>query len=149
MPVGRELRVGALSLRGIRRWYYTFRLGRAASVTIDLTSPSVDTLLALRNGTGTGTGLIESDDDDGAGTNARITRTLTPGTYTIGGDDVSRGGVTGPFTLTLAVGEAGAGPDLVVESPGVSDATLTGGRVVHVLGYRPQSGATGRLRRPR
>ena len=106
--------------------YYTFRLGRAASVTIDLTSPSVDTLLALRNGTGTGTGLIESDDDDGAGTNARITRTLTPGTYTIEATTF-RGGVTGPFTLTLAVGEAGAGPDLVVESPGASDATLTAG----------------------
>ena len=63
--------------------YYTFRLGRAASVTIDLTSPSVDTWLALRNGSGTGTGLVEYDNDDGAGTNARITRTLTPGTYTI------------------------------------------------------------------
>ena len=106
--------------------YYTFRLGRAASVTLDLTSPSVDTLLALRNGSGTGTGLIEEDDDDGAGTNARITRTLTPGTYTIEATTFL-GGVTGPFTLMLAVGAAGAGPDLVVESPGVSDATLTAG----------------------
>ena len=86
--------------------YYTFRLGRAASVTIDLTSPSVDTWLALRNGPGTGTGLIEQDNDDGAGTNARITRNLTPGMYTIEATTLL-GGVTGPFTLTLDVGGSG------------------------------------------
>ena len=34
--------------------YYTFTLGGRASVTIDLTSPSVDTWLALRNGAGDG-----------------------------------------------------------------------------------------------
>ena len=63
--------------------YYSFTLSERASVTIDLTSPSVDTWLALRNGAGTGTGLIESDDDGGSGTNARISRTLAAGTYTI------------------------------------------------------------------
>ena len=104
--------------------YYTFRLGGTASVTIDLTSPSVDTWLALRNGSGTGTGFIEADNDDGAGTNARITGTLAPGTYTIEATTYSPR-QTGSFTLTLAVGAGGAGPDLVVQSPAVSNATLT------------------------
>ena len=63
--------------------YYSFGLSQGAEVTIDLTSSSVDTWLALRNGSGTGSGLVESDDDDGGGTNARITRTLAAGTYTI------------------------------------------------------------------
>ena len=87
--------------------YYTFTLRSSVRVTIDLASPSVDTWLALRHGSGTGTGLIESDDDDGPGSNARITRTLAPGRYTIEATTLL-GGVTGPFTLTLAVGASGA-----------------------------------------
>ena len=82
--------------------YYTFRLSRSASVTMDLTSPTVDTWLALRNGSGTGTGLIEVDDDDGEGSNARISRTLPAGTYTIEATTL-RGGETGSFTLSLSV----------------------------------------------
>ena len=82
--------------------YYTFTLGGDAPVTMDLTSPSVDTWLALRNGTGTGVGLVEFDDDGGVGTNARIVRDLAAGTYTIEATTFE-GGVTGPFTLTLAV----------------------------------------------
>ena len=82
--------------------YYTFTLGQQARVTIDLTSPSVDTWLALRNGAGTGTGLIESDDDGGSGGNARIVRTLAAGTYTIEATTF-RGGATGPFTLRVDV----------------------------------------------
>ena len=105
--------------------YYSFRLSRSAPVTIDLTS-SVDTFLALRNGSGTGTGLIEEDDDGGSGLNSRITRTLSAGTYTIEATTYAPRR-TGSFTLMLAVGAGGAGPDLVVESPGVSDATLTAG----------------------
>ena len=90
--------------------YYTFTLRQRAAVRIDLTSPSVDTWLALRNGAGTGTGLIESDDDDGTGTNARISRTLAAGTYTIEATTL-RGGVTGPFTLTMTVQADGGGTD--------------------------------------
>ena len=104
--------------------YYSFRLSQLASVTIDLTS-SVDTFLALRNGSGTGAGLIEEDDDGGPGVNAQITRSLAAGAYTIEATTfVARR--TGSFTLMLAVGAAGA-PDLVVESPGVSDTTPTAG----------------------
>ena len=90
--------------------YYTFTVGGRASVTIDLTSSSVDTWLALRNGTGTGTGLIEADNDGGTGTDARISRTLTAGTYTIEATTL-QGGVTGPFMLTLTVEAAGGGTD--------------------------------------
>ena len=69
---------------------------------MDLTSPTVDTWLALRNGSGTGTGLIDADDDSGEGTNARISRTLAAGTYTIEATTFS-GGETGSFTLSLSV----------------------------------------------
>lgn len=82
--------------------YYSFTLSRNALVTIDLTSSSVDTLLALRNGSGTGSGLLESDDDSGSGLNARITRRLAAGTYTIEATQYTA--ETGPFTLTLEVG---------------------------------------------
>ncbi len=98
--------------------YYSFTLSAGASVTIDLTSPSVNTWLALRNGAGTGTGLIESDNNGGSGTNARISRTLVAGTYTIEATTL-RGGATGPFTLTVTVesdgevpGEGGGGAAL-------------------------------------
>ena len=102
--------------------YYSFTLRERLSVTIDLASPSVDTWLALRRGGGTGTVLIESDDDGGAGTNSRIVRTLTAGTYTIEATTLL-GGRTGPFTLTLAVGGGSTGPDLVFT--GVSPRTQT------------------------
>lgn len=107
--------------------YYSFRLNGRASVTIDLTSPSVDTWLALRNGPGTGSGgLIADDDDGGDGGNSRISRTLTAGTYTIEATTFSPRR-TGLFTLTLAVDAGTTRPDLVVQSPAVSDAVLAGG----------------------
>ena len=106
--------------------YYGFTLSSGASVTIDLSSP-VDPLLALRNGSGTGSGLIEEDDDGGPGANSRITRTLAAGAYTIEAATFFPRR-TGSFTLTLAVEAAGAGPDLVVQSAGVSDADLTPGQ---------------------
>jgi len=73
--------------------YFGFELDRDARLTVDLTSPSVDTWLALWNETG----LLEEDDDGGDATNARIARVLLPGTYTIEATTL-RGGVTGPFT---------------------------------------------------
>lgn len=76
--------------------YYRFMLGRPTAVTIDLTSPSVDTWLALR----TALGLVAADDDGGTDANARISRTLEAGAYTIEATTYS-GGRTGPFTLTL------------------------------------------------
>ena len=112
--------------------YYSFTLSENASVTIDLTSPSVDTYLVLRYGSGTGSGLVDDDDDSGAGANARIASTLAAGTYTIEAMPFWSG-ETGDFTLTLGADQAdqgrpGAGPDLVVQWPAASEATLVPGQ---------------------
>ena len=112
--------------------YYSFTLSENASVTIDLTSPSVDTYLVLRYGSGTGSGLVDDDDDSGAGANARIGSTLAAGTYTIEAMPFWSG-ETGDFTLTLGADQAdqgrpGAGPDLVVQWPAASEATLVPGQ---------------------
>ena len=85
--------------------YYNFTLERAASVTLDLVSPSVDTWLALRSGAGMGTGLLEENDDGGDDVgSARITGRLGAGTYTVEATTYG-GGVTGPFTLTVTVSD--------------------------------------------
>ena len=81
--------------------YYSFTIRGRTSVTIDLTSPSVDTWLALYTGGGFGSTRIEADDDDGDGQNARITRTLEAGTYTIEATTWALM-ATGSFTLTVA-----------------------------------------------
>ncbi len=85
-------------LNGEYARYYRVSLLAPAPVTIDLTSPSVDTWLALRNAAG----LVIVDDDGGEGTNSRISRTLDAGAHTIEATTFF-GGVTGPFTLTLRV----------------------------------------------
>ena len=82
--------------------YFGVELTRPTLVAIELTSPTVNTWLALRNGTGTGTGLLEEDDDGGDGSNARIVRTLDAGLYTIEATTLD-GYVTGLFTLTVTV----------------------------------------------
>ena len=106
--------------------YYSFTLAGSSPVTIDLAS-SFDTYMALRAGSGTSGRVIETDDDGGPGANSRITRTLSAGTYTIEATTYLSGR-TGSFTLTLAVGAGGTGPNLVVQSPAVSNATLTPGQ---------------------
>jgi len=84
--------------------YYNFTLGRPADITIDLTSPTVDTWLTLWTGSGTGTDMLAEDDDGGDDPlDARIDTGLDPGTYTIEATTYD-GGQTGPFTLTIAVG---------------------------------------------
>ena len=81
--------------------YYSFTLSRTTTVTMDLTSSTVDTWLALYHGSGMGSTRIEADNNDGSGTNARIVRTLSAGTYTIEATTL-RGRVTGSFRLTVA-----------------------------------------------
>ena len=82
-----------------------------APIAIDLTSPSVDTWLALRNAAG----LVTFDDDGGGETNSRISQTLDAGAYTIEATTYL-GGETGPFTLTLHAEDAGT-PILFTDDP--------------------------------
>ena len=86
------------------RWfarYYSFTLSERLPVTIDLTSPSVETRLVLLRGTGTGTDTISQALGGRTGRNSRIVRWLAAGTYTIMATTY-RPGATGLFTLTLS-----------------------------------------------
>ncbi len=81
--------------------YYRFTLGRTTRLTIDLTSPSVNTFLALSK---LGGAITDRAGDGGGGTNARITKTLEPGSYLIWAVGYPYR-VTGPFTLTVVTGD--------------------------------------------
>ncbi len=84
--------------------YYSFTVSQNAQVTIDLTSPDVNTYLRLLHGGKSGT-IITVDNDGGIDSNSRIRIGLTPGsparTYTV---EVSTwaAAATGSFTLTIA-----------------------------------------------
>lgn len=80
--------------------FYSFLLTSTATVTIDLSSSSVDTYLYLLRGAGTGGSVIRSDDDGGPGSDSRITRRLEPGSYTIEATTYSSGR-TGSFLLSV------------------------------------------------
>lgn len=80
--------------------FYSFLLTSTTTVTIDLTSSSADAFLFLLQGSGTGGAIITSNDNGAGGTNARIIRTLPPGSYTIEATTTPPGR-TGSFTLTL------------------------------------------------
>ena len=97
--------------------YYNFTLSRRSLVTMDLTSSTVDTWLALYHGSGTGGSYITANDDGGTGTDARINRTLGPGTYTIEATTL-RGGVSGSFTLWLDLSAGGVADSLPAAAPG-------------------------------
>ena len=81
--------------------YYAFTLSRNSEVTIDLTS-SEDSFLILLSGEGKNGTIIETDDDDGNGSNARIRRNLSAGTYTVEATTYWSG-TTGNFTLRIDV----------------------------------------------
>ena len=87
--------------------YYDFTLGHTASVTIDLTSSSVNTFLFLRKSDG---GVTERDRSSGSGTNARITRSLESGRYTVWADGYPSW-VKGPFVLTVVTADPGGPPE--------------------------------------
>ncbi len=80
--------------------YYGLSLGRTTRLTIDLTSPSVNTALVLA----CCGAIVETAVAGGAGTNARITTTLEPARYVIRAS-VSSQLATGPFTLTVAASD--------------------------------------------
>ncbi len=93
--------------------YYSFTLGQAGPVGIDLVSSAFDTWLALREGAGVTGRLVVADDDGGQGTNSRIATELSAGTYTIEATSYATG-VTGPFTLTVTASGSGAEYELTL-----------------------------------
>ena len=80
--------------------YYTFVVTRAVEVSISLAS-STDTYLFLLAGSGTDGTVLASNDDGGDGTNSRIVRTLSAGTYTVEATTFLSGS-TGSFTLRVS-----------------------------------------------
>ena len=104
--------------------YYSFTLGQAGPVEIDLVSSAFDTFLALREGTDVAGGLVASDDDGGQGTNSRIETDLAAGTYTI--EATSYGtGVTGAFTLTVTGAGGGVVGGCALDDLGALSGTAT------------------------
>ncbi len=86
--------------------YYTFTLTKQTNVQIDLTS-SVDSYLYLLTGASAGGNVLSSNDNSGGRGNARISRTLPSGTYTVEAT-TNLPGVPGAFTLKVAkIGKAG------------------------------------------
>ena len=86
--------------------YYSFTLAQQAWVTIDLKSNSVDTLLALMEGSGTGGAVLSRDGGGGddRGDSRIANQGLSPGTYTIEASTFATRR-TGDFRLELDVSE--------------------------------------------
>ena len=104
--------------------YYSFTLGQAGPVEIDLFSTVLDTFLTLREGTDVAGRLVASDDDGGQGTNSRISRELSAGTYTIEATSYAAG-VTGAFTLTATTAGGGGGGGCALDDLGTLSGTAT------------------------
>ena len=124
--------------------YYSFTLGQAGSVEIDLVSSAFDTFLALREGTGVEGRLVTSDDDGGQGTNSRIGTELPAGTYTIEATSYATG-VTGAFTLTVTGAGGGGGGGCALDDLGALSGTAT--RVGNLGGDCESPNYSGRLAR--
>ena len=80
--------------------YHSFTLSSRRTVTIDLTSTTVDTYLYLLAGRGTTGAVLAYDDDSGSGHNSKIVITLNAGTYTLESTTYTSN-VTGSFTLSI------------------------------------------------
>ncbi len=79
--------------------YYTFRITKAITVTVKLSSSKFDTYLYLLEGRGKQKPIL-AENDDNSGTDSAITIDLDPGRYTI--EATSYGSdVTGKFTLSV------------------------------------------------
>ena len=93
------------NLPGHSARYYNFTLRQTAAVTMDLTSPDTDTYLYLLAGDWTGARITANNNSTSSTTNSRIRTRLTPGNYTVEATTF-RSGVTGSFTLAMAVESA-------------------------------------------
>ena len=81
--------------------FYTFDVSEQSTITIDLVS-STDTYLYLRAGQGTDRGpSVEFNDDGGSRHNARISRQLDAGWYTVEATTYGRPGPGGKFQLKI------------------------------------------------
>ena len=101
------------------------------------TTGNTDTYGTLQSSSGS---TLETDDDDGSGTNFSIARSVSAGTYYIAVRGYSSS-ETGSYTVHASFQSGGGGgggggsggggsssPDLIVESPSVSDNTPTPGQ---------------------
>ena len=109
--------------------YFSVQVSRSGTLTV-YTTGSTDTRGALQNSSGSN---LATDDDGGSGNNFRIERSVNSGTYYIQVRGYSSS-TTGSYTVHARFQSGGGGgggsssPDLVVESPSVSDNTLTTGQ---------------------
>ena len=83
--------------------YYTFQVEGTSSrqVQIDLESSDDSYLYLISGDDPSGTSYLERDDNDGPGLDARIIRTLSPGTYTIAATTYDEDD-TGYYTLEVS-----------------------------------------------
>ena len=79
--------------------YYRLTIAATVNVQIDL-SAGFDTFLGLLSIVGTTVSVIATDDDSGPGTDSRISRVLTPGTYAVAANSFAAG-VTGAYQLSI------------------------------------------------
>jgi pimeloyl-ACP methyl ester carboxylesterase len=105
--------------------YYTFTVSSAGSVTIDLTSAAFDAYLYLLNGNGTSGSVITSNDDS-SGTNARISRTLSAGTYTVEATSYGAGD-RGAFMVRVTASSGGGGGGGACQTTAALNQTIAGG----------------------
>ena len=76
---------------------YRVTITASQALQIDMTSSAFDSFLIVFDANGA---VVATDDDSGGGLNARITRTLTPGTYYVAAKSEAPG-ATGAYTLTV------------------------------------------------
>ncbi len=108
--------------------YFRVQVSTSGTLTV-YTTGNIDTYGTLQNSSGS---ALETNDDGGSGTNFSIARAVSAGTYYVEVKGL-HSGVTGSYTLHARFVSGGGGggssrPDLIVQSPSVSDNTLTTGQ---------------------
>ena len=112
--------------------YFRVQVSTSGTLTV-YTTGNIDTYGTLQNSSGS---ALENDDDDGDGRNFSIARAVSAGTYYVEVKGL-HSGVTGSYTLHARFGR----PDLIVQSPSVSDNTLTTGQSFTLRATVRNSGA--------
>ena len=102
---------------------YQFTLSSSTSVTIDMKSTAVNSLLYLLSPSGT---VLALDDNNGGGSDARITVPLNAGTYFIEATSFSL--TTGNYSLSINLPVISSIAPVFVEQGSATLVTLTGNR---------------------